>query len=249
MTDRSPGTGSLVQLRDQLRGIFDTRWRALVTYGVQAAEGHGAAESLSAPGETGGLVHTLALVESLTAQDLRACASLAGSWTRAGLAAPLLLTVAELPRSLDAFPLELQEIIVHHAVIDGPDPFAGVAVQPEDLRRACEVQTRSHLLHLREGYLETGAHPPAVAKLIVASAVPFVRLLTSLAQLEGADPDEPGALARHVEGVAGLSAAVVTQMLAVAAAGTLNAPDAEALFPAYLDGVERLTRYIDGWRR
>ena len=65
---------------------------------------------------------------------------------------PLLLAANELERSLDAFPREFGAILADHLVVAGSNPFDGLRVDPADVRRACEVQTRSHLLHLREGF-------------------------------------------------------------------------------------------------
>ena len=60
----------------------------------------------------------------------------------------------ELRRALDAFPLELSEIIATRRVVAGHDLFADIVVPKQELRRACEVQARGHVLHLREGYIE-----------------------------------------------------------------------------------------------
>jgi hypothetical protein len=92
------------------------------------------------------------------------------AWRRERLATPLILPEDEFRRSLDAFPLEFGEIVRVHERVFGDDPFAGIAVTREDLRRACETQIKSHLLHLREGYLESGGRPEAVAELVAASA-------------------------------------------------------------------------------
>ena len=89
------------------------------------------------------------------------------AWHDAGLATPLLLAAHEFGRSLDAFPLEFGAILADHVVVAGSDPFDGLRVDAADLRRACEVQARSHLLHLREGYLETRGRGDALADLIV----------------------------------------------------------------------------------
>jgi hypothetical protein len=236
---------------DDLRGVFGKRLLSLVVYGERGAGGHGSAEALTAGAgaDAGGeLTRTLAIVESLDALDLRACAGLTRTWAKRGLAVPLMMTVAELSRSLDAFPLELNEILTHHVVVDGPSPFAGLSIRAEDLRRACEVQARSHLLHLREGYLQAGGQPRPLAQLVSLSLRPFRVLLANVAQLAGADPGAPAALARSLEEHAGLPAALVTQVLALASSGAASAPDAEAIFPAYLDLVERLVRHVDGWR-
>ena len=80
--------------------------------------------------------------------------TLAG-WHDAGLATPLLLAAHEFGRSLDAFPFEFGAILANHAVVSGANPFEGLRIDPVDLRHAAEVQARSHLIHLREGYIET----------------------------------------------------------------------------------------------
>ena len=68
----------------------------------------------------------------------------------------------EFARSLDAFPVEFGEIIDTHETLFGDDPFAGLSVAPADLRRACEGQTRSLLLHLREDYMEAAGDGRAI---------------------------------------------------------------------------------------
>ena len=135
------------------------RFQSLVIYGQRThADGHAHAEG---PGHTAGHgrelrpTHTLAVVDSMTSDDLRACAVRVGAWHEAGLATPLLIADHEFEQSLDAFPLEFGAILSDHSVVAGANPFESLTVDPADLRRACEVQARSHLLHLREGYLET----------------------------------------------------------------------------------------------
>ena len=62
-------------------------------------------------------------------------------------------------------------------------------VTPADVRRALEVQAKSHLIHLREGFLETGGHAREVARLIHGSIGSFATLLINLADLDRADVD------------------------------------------------------------
>src|SRR6476661_6798433 len=130
--------GSLAVALQDLQNIFGGRLLAMVGYGQRSAE-HAA---------------SLALVQSITSDDLDRCASHASSWHRAGCATPLLLTQDEFAGSLDAFPIEYGEIIATHHVIFGANPFAGLTIRSEDLRRACEIQVKSHLVHLRENYIE-----------------------------------------------------------------------------------------------
>jgi hypothetical protein len=133
--------------------------------------------------------HTCAVVDTLTVDDLGRCAALSADWKRAGLDVPLLIVHHELARALDAFPLEFSEIIATRRLIAGTDLFGQVAVASDDVRRACEVQARGHLVHLREGYIEAAGDDGAAARLVSASAVPFRALLANVARLDGSTVD------------------------------------------------------------
>jgi hypothetical protein len=160
---------------------------------------------------------------------------LAAVWRRAGLAIPLLLTRYEFERSLDVFPLEYGDIIAHHVVVDGRDPFAGVAVADADLRRACEMQAKSHLIHLREGFLESNGDNPSVARLLSASGPAFRTLLANLERLDA------GAAER-----VGIGPELVAE---VTAAAQNTIVDAGELLARYMAAVERLCQVVDTWRR
>jgi hypothetical protein len=219
-----------------LRRVFGERLRAVVAYGPSL---DGAAD---AP------LTCLALVATLGPSDLEACAARASHWHRARLATPLLIPEDEFRRSLDAFPLEFGEILRTHEHVFGPDPFGGLAIARDDLRRACEAQVRGHLLHLREGYLESGGRPDRVAELVSASAPAFASLLRNVARLAGAAPRDRAAATREGAAAAGLDDGVAADILALEQPGAMPAADPARLFPAYLAAVEQLARYVDGWR-
>lgn len=235
----------LTQLLHELGTIFGRRLQSVATYG-----GDGQAEALTggAVGDAHDHRHTLAVVDSIESADLRACANLAKAWDRRGLATPLLMTAVELARSLDAFPLELAAILAEHRTIFGAEVLAGLVVAPDDVRRACEVQARSHLLHLREGYIQAAAQPRELAAIIQASARPFRLLLVSMARLEGVDVGDGDRFSAHLDAKIGVAPGVVRQVLAAGRASGIGATDAQELYPAYVDAVERLVRYVDSWQ-
>jgi hypothetical protein len=234
-------------LEGDLKTIFGGRLRSFLIYGVrerQAAPAHDAGQHHAAHASP---THTLAIVDTMTAADLRACAERAGGWHDRGLATPLLVAGHELETSLDAFPLEFGAIIADHQLVSGSDPFAGAAVDPADVRRACEVQARSHLLHLREGFIETRGNADALAVLIVRSAAPFAALLESLARLQGLVARDREGVGRHIERAIGMPG-VVTDVITLAHVTEISAADASRLFPAYLEAVEKLVAWVDGWK-
>jgi hypothetical protein len=230
--------------------VYDAHGASLLTADAERADAAGGAAIPDAAHATrphGQRVHTMAVVDSLRMDDLRACGALAADWARQGLATPLLMLPAELGRSLDAFPLEFSEILAHHVVLAGTDPFERLGVKAEDVRRACEVQARSHLLHLREGFIEAEGRPAAVAALIVASAAPFRALLGDVARLQGSHARTPDALATYAETALAMSSALVRKVLQISRPDDLDPSDAMRLYGEYLDATERLVKIVDEW--
>jgi hypothetical protein len=230
------------QLASDLRGAVGDRLLGMVVFGRHALGDTQAAPSDADP------VHTLAVIVDLGFSDLEALARRRSRWRRAGLATPVLIKRAELARSLDAFPIELGAVISRYEVVAGSDPFAGSRVDPADLRRACEVQVRSHLLHLREGYLETDGVPASIARLVARSAAPLLTLLTDLALLAGERGLSHTALAGWAARRTGEPDAIFADVLALAALDNGDSIDSARLFPRYLSAVERLAAYVDSWR-
>jgi hypothetical protein len=216
--------------------VFRDRLLSLVVFGGQL-DGDGTAA-----------LQSMALVSSLTMTDLEACARLAPEWRARGIGIPLVLPEPEFRSSLDVFPLEYGEIMRAHALVHGRDPFAGLTISPEHLRLACESQAKSHLLHLREGYLESGGRLPAVARLVSAGAPAFASLLRNVARLNGVQSTDRMEATRQGAHAAGLPDDTVTAILAIERTPGLPASDPARLFPAYLAAVERLAATVDQWR-
>ena len=185
----------------QLKDIFNERLKMVATFGDSA--------------------NTCAVVHTLTLDDLDRCAAHAAAWNKAGLEAPLLIVEGELRRALDAFPLEFTEIISTRRVVAGNDLFDEVMVPKQELRRACEVQGRGHVLHLREGYIEAAGDGKKIAALVSAAIPPFRALVTNVARLDGISPK-----------------ALVTQ---------LGLENFEKGFADALRAADRIVDYVDRW--
>ena len=214
-----PISDAVTALNRDMREMFGDRLRSVVAYALTD-------RTSDTPQPT------LVVVDALTPADLRACAALVVKWHESGLATPLILEASEFGRSLDAFPFEFGAILADHTIVSGENPFVGLQVDPADMRRACEIQARSHLLHLREGYIETQGRSDALAELIGRSAAPLSALLRSVARLKGISAVD-GVLTQ----VAGLNSK------------ELSPEAARRLFPDYLSAVEYLTTEIDQWGR
>jgi hypothetical protein len=215
-----------------LRDIFGDRLESVVAY------------SAGAPGAEGS---TLAVITDLSAADLRACASKAAEWRERRLATPLLLGSREFERSLDVFPFEFGAILAGHAVVSGRDPFAGLQVNREDLRWACEVQARGLLIHLREGFIETEGRSDRLVDLITRSAVALAPLVLNVAELFGAGAQTAAAAAAEIDRRLGANTPLA-EIVSSSEGQPLTADAARRIFPGYLAAVERLTALVDTWK-
>ena len=229
--------GATDYLLADLTAVFKDRLRSVCVYGAHA-EAQGAH----------GPISCLVLVSALTGADLDACGRAVHSWHRQGLATPLILPEHEFARSLDAFPLEYAEMQRAHAHVHGVDPFASISIATEDLRRACETQVKSLLLHLREEYMEAAGRPLAVADLVRLSAPGFAALLRNVARLHGVMSNERVETTREGARRAGLTDGIVSDVLALDQPSGVTSADPARLFPEYLAAVEQLARFVDTWR-
>jgi hypothetical protein len=227
-------------LARDLDHIFGARLHALVAYPGNQADGS---------------LHSCAVVDGLAFRDLVACLPQTESWHHRGIAVPLMLASGELERTVDIFPLEYSAILADYLVVHGADPFLGMSIPVDDIRRATEGQAKSHLIHLREAFLESHGETTRVARLIASSAAPLRALLTNIARLPDAAQAAPAAaawtdesLARMAETRMGVPAAVIREVLATSAGGQSTVTDPSALLARYIDAAHRVWAYVDGWR-
>ena len=227
-------------LARDLDGILGPRLASLVAYPGHQADGS---------------VHSCALVQDLTFRDLTACLPLTESWHRRGTSVPLLLSPEELRRTVDIFPLEYASMMADYTVVRGRDPFQGVSIHTEDVRRAVEGLAKSHLIHLREAFLESQGETMRIAGLISASAAPLRALLTHIARLPEsgtgpADTSSPSdeSLATMAELRMGVSSGVIRTVLASSAHGHSTIADPSHLLGPYIDASKRIWEYVDRWR-
>ena len=121
----------------------------------------------------------------------------------------------------------------------------------DDRRRGCEQQAKSHLIHLRESYLETRGDPRDVSRLIAASAPGFGRLLQNIVALvdgqrAGSGDDD---IAGRAERQVGVPAELTREVLASASSGgPTTIADPTALLARYVSAVERVWEFVDAWQ-
>src|SRR3989454_11835680 len=104
-------------------------------------------------------------------------------WGRAGHPAPLILTEREWQTSADAFAIEYEDMREGHRLLAGRDPWRGVTVQREHLRRQLEHELMGKLGRLRHAYAALRGDPKQLAQVIVGSAAGFFTMLRATLRL------------------------------------------------------------------
>src|SRR5574342_709306 len=108
----------------EMTGALGARLISLVLFG-SAARGGGA----TAPADT------LLLCDRVDEDLFARLGPAVATWTRAGHPPPLIMTATEWRASADAFPIEYQDMRQHHRVLAGGDPWGGIAVSRDHVRR------------------------------------------------------------------------------------------------------------------
>jgi hypothetical protein len=167
---------AIEKLKDELVRTAGKNLVGLILYG-------GLARGRYRPGKSD--VNVVVLLEDASAPALVAVApALRTAWRAAGVD-PLVLTPAEVPRAAEAFPTKFLDIKQHHIVLMGTNPFAGLEVTREQMRRRAEQELRNMLLRLRHRYIASGGDAAVLTRALARTARPLALELQALLQVAG----------------------------------------------------------------
>jgi hypothetical protein len=198
---------------------------ALLLYGSAAREP-------GAGNQEPGAMNTLLIVERIDDDLFTRLSTPVRDWVSAKHPPPLLLTAEEWRDSADAFPIEYDDIRAHHRLLAGRDPWRGITVQREDVRRQLEQELMGKLVHLRQAYVAQWNHPKGLAEIVRETRAGFLTMLRAVLRLAGrTPPPDSAALVREAAGLVGF------------------ASDPYAPPAAYLDAVTRTAAFVNRMER
>ncbi|MGH7674250.1 MAG: hypothetical protein ACREMV_03175, partial [Gemmatimonadales bacterium] len=111
-----------------------------------------AARGSRGEGDQAARVDTLLISDAVDEALLGALEPIIARWVGQGQPGPLILTRAEWREAADAFPIEYDDIRHAHRLLAGQDPWEGVVVRREDVRRHLEHELRGKVVRLRQVY-------------------------------------------------------------------------------------------------
>jgi len=197
---------SVEEFAREVSGALGPRLVALLLYGSAARGPYVAGRSD---------MNTLLVCDRIDDGLFTALESLVRAWTRAGHPPPLILTEQEWNDSADAFPIEYEEMREAHRLLAGRDPWAGIVVRREDVRRQLEYELLSKLVRLRQAYTAFWSDPRRLTAVVRSSVSGLLTMLRSVLRLSGVTPPaHPEALVRDAAARIGFAPDALDDVLA-----------------------------------
>lgn len=104
---------------------------------------------------------------------------------------PMILTVAEIPRAADVFPLLYDGIRQNHALLHGEDPFSQLHVSDRHRRLRIEQELREVQIRLRRVVTDTLGQPAELVSPLLRKLRQARAPLHALLSLRGVQSSEP----------------------------------------------------------
>jgi hypothetical protein len=181
MPDLVPGAppavaAALDRLRGELTAAAGKNLAGLLLYG-------GLARGRYRPGRSD--VNVVVVLHDVSAAALAAVGPALRTARRAAGVEPMILTPAEVRAAALAFPTKFLDIKDHHIVLAGGDPFAGLDVPRDAVRRGVAQQLRNIALRLRRRYLAAYDDADTQAAVLARLARPLAIEVAALLRLAG----------------------------------------------------------------
>ena len=195
---------------------------ALVLYGSAAREQGGESQAMN----------TLLIVDRVDVDVLARLGAPVQDWVKANHPPPLVFADQEWRDSADAFAIEHEDIRESHRVLAGRNPWTGLTVRREDVRRQLEHELIGKLVHLRQAYVADWNRPKRLADVVRGTRAGFLTMLRAVLRLAGRTPSaDSAALVRDAAALIGFASAGLTEPA------------------AYLDAVTRTAEYVNRMER
>ena len=195
-------------------------------------------------------VNVLVVTRDLSVSRLDEIAAAVPETNRPPHIDPMFLTMQQVQRSLDVFPIEWLDLKERHWRLEGVDLFDTLEVPQTWLRLQIEQELRGKHLRLKQEYLTGAAHPERLHAALARLASGFQTLFRSLVRLHGEVP--PASLERVISRVAEIYALDANALHGAHRLRALRkhpgAEETRAAYKAFLAQVELLTSAVDALR-
>ena len=158
---------SLIQLVEKINKAFGDKVVSVILYGSGAdGELHKDYSDLN----------VLCVLTQVTSTELAVAGGVFRFWREKGNPSPLLMSMEEVERSTDSFPIEFKDMQANRKILTGKDVIAGLTVSTVNYRTQIEHELRSKMLRLRQKAAGIWDDDELLGSLMVDSSATFVVL-------------------------------------------------------------------------
>ena len=158
---------SLTQLVEKIKKAFGDKVVSVILYGSGAdGELHKDYSDLN----------VLCVLTQVTSIELAVAGGVFRFWREKGNPSPLLMSIEEVERSTDSFPIEFKDMQANRKILTGKDVIAGLTVSTVNYRTQIEHELRSKMLRLRQKAAGIWDDDELLGRLMVDSSATFVVL-------------------------------------------------------------------------
>ena len=167
---------SLTQLVEKIKKAFGDKVVSVILYGSGAdGEVHKDYSDLN----------VLCVLTEVTSTELSEAGGVFRFWREKGNPSPLLMSMEEVERSTDSFPIEFKDMQANRKILTGKDVIAGLTVSTVNYRTQIEHELRSKMLRLRQKAAGIWDDDELLGRLMVDSSATFVVLARHALTLSG----------------------------------------------------------------
>lgn len=189
--------------------------------------------------------HLLIVLRELDLEHIARVSAPIRWWLKKKKPYPRLLSPAAIRDSADVFPIEFLDIVDHHRVLLGEDPFAELDVGRDHLRIQCERELREKLMRVQEAFVEADGKAKQLRRLMIESYLSFAAIFRGCLHMLGSEVPRHtiDAVRRYCE-LGEIDVGPFEEIHASCAGeGELNDPD--ALFVRYYAALRRAVAAAD----
>jgi len=224
-------------LSEEIRKLYGDKLLSIAVYGSSATLHYIPKKSN---------INLLVILEEINMNDLEKYIKIGRKWMKKGVVVPLFLTKEEIETSSDVFPLEFLDMKERHYILFGEDLLEKIQVEKPNLRRQLEFELKGKLLRLRHIFMEVGAKPREVIRLIVLTITSLIPLIRGILYLLGEDvPSSPEEMIRTLSKKLHLREEIFNEAWQLKKGKELRGERLRNLYTEFHEELEKLTQVVD----
>ncbi len=133
-------------------------------------------------------INSIFILKQMDLKFIELIAPLGKKYHKKSIAAPLIMTLEFIRRSLDVFPIEFLDFKLIHETIFGEDILKDIEISRMHLRYQCEREIKSKLIALVQGYISSKGDRRILTERFVSLIAGLMSLFRGIIFLMGKEP-------------------------------------------------------------